>query len=70
MSKGIEGQAGKAGYCDAIFNREPQKQFAGHYERLKYEAGFKAGKESGVVFFGANMPENPAPQARKGLVIW
>lgn len=53
----IKGKAGKAGYCDAIFNREPKQEFSGFYERLKYEEGYKAGKESGVVFFAARERE-------------
>jgi hypothetical protein len=49
----IKGAAGKAGYCDAIMGREPKNEFAGHFEREKYQAGYTAGKESGVVFFAA-----------------
>jgi hypothetical protein len=69
MSKAVEGVAGKTGFCDAIFNRPPQSQFSGHYDRLKYEAGYKAGKESGVTFFAAESPPAAPVEKRKGWII-
>lgn len=49
----IKGIAGKAGYCDAIMGRAPENGYTGHYDRLKYDKGYSAGKESGVVCFTA-----------------
>lgn len=61
----FKGAAGKAGYCDAIMGREAKQEFTGHYERLNYEAGYSAGKESGVVFFAAQ-ERNRVTEGGKG----
>ena len=62
----VKGSAGKAGYCDAIMGRESADTTSmGHYERLNYERGYQAGKESGVIFHAAR-ERNRVTEGGKG----